>query len=64
MESNRVFAVVRHASRGDFSLKTGRQIVHPETVMTNLYLSMLDKMGVQTDKPGDSIVETMHLTDL
>lgn len=50
--------------RGDGTLKTGRHIVYPETPMTNLYLSMLDKMGVHTEKLGDSTGETIHLADL
>lgn len=40
--------------RGDGSLKTGRHIRYQEKPMTNLYLSMLDRMGVRTDKLGDS----------
>ena len=43
-------------------LQPGRHIVYPETPMTNLYLSMLDKMGVRTEKLGDSTGETNHLT--
>jgi hypothetical protein len=52
------------AGRGDGSLKPGRHVVYPETPMTNLYLSMLDKMGVHTDKLGDSTGETTHLADV
>lgn len=52
------------AGRGDGSLKPGRHIAYPETPMTNLYLSMLDKMGVHTDKLGDSTGETTHLADV
>lgn len=52
------------AGRGDGSLKPGRHIVYPETPMTNLYLSMLDKMGVRTEKLGDSTGETTHLADV
>ena len=40
--------------RGNGALKTGRHIVYPETPMTNLFLTLLDKMGVPTDKLGDS----------
>jgi hypothetical protein len=50
--------------RGDGSLNPGRHIVYPETPMTNLYLSMLDKMGVHTGKLGDSTGETNHLADV
>jgi hypothetical protein len=52
------------AGRGDGSLKPGRHIVYPETPMTNLYLSMLDKMGVHTEHLGDSTGETTHLSDI
>jgi hypothetical protein len=52
------------AGRGDGSLKPGRHIVYPETPMTNLYLSMLDKMGVPTEKLGDSTGQTVHLADV
>jgi hypothetical protein len=43
---------------------TKPHIVYPETPMTNLYLSMLDKMGVHTEKLGDSTGETTHLADV
>ncbi len=52
------------AGRGDGTLKTGRHIVYPETPMTNLYLAMLDKMGVHTEKLGDSTGQAAHLTDV
>jgi hypothetical protein len=52
------------AGRGDGSLKPGRHIVYPETPMTNLYLSMLDKMGVHTEKLGDSTGEANYLADV
>jgi len=52
------------AGHGDGTLKPGRHVVYPETPMTNLYLSMLDKMGVHTEKLGDSTGEATHLTDL
>jgi hypothetical protein len=50
--------------RGGGSLKTGRHIVYPETPMTNLFLAMLARMGVATEKLGDSTGEAAHLTDL
>jgi hypothetical protein len=40
--------------RGDGSLRPGRHIVYPETPMTNLYLTLLDRMGVRAEKLGDS----------
>jgi hypothetical protein len=40
---------------GGGSLKPGRHVRYDkETPMTNLYLSLLDRMGVKTDKLGDS----------
>ena len=43
------------AGRGDGSLKPGRHLVlKPGTPMTNLYLSLLSKMGVQPESIGDS----------
>ena len=41
------------AGRGG-GLKPGRHLVFPETPMTNLYLTLLDRMGVRVDKLGDS----------
>ena len=32
--------------------------------MTNLYLTLLDRMGVQPEKLGDSTGRLEHLTDL
>ena len=41
--------------RGDGSLKPGRHIVHkPGTPITNLYLTLLSRMGVEPEKIGDS----------
>jgi hypothetical protein len=52
--------------RGDGSLKPGRHIVYPnnDTPQTNLWLALLDRMGVRTEKLGDSTGEIEHLTDL
>jgi hypothetical protein len=50
--------------RGDGSLRPGRHIVYPETPMTNLFLAMLDQLGVPTGKLGDSTGKAAHLTDL
>jgi hypothetical protein len=52
--------------RGDGSLKPGRHIVYPnnETPQTNLWLTLLDRMGVRTEKLGDSTGEIEHLTDI
>jgi uncharacterized protein DUF1552 len=52
--------------RGDGSLKPGRHVVYPcpQTPMTNLYLTLLDRMGIRRDKLGDSSGEVEHLTDI
>ena len=53
---------VLFAGRGGGSIQTGRHIRYEkETPMTNLYLSMLDRMGVSVDRIGDS---TGKLKDL
>jgi hypothetical protein len=50
---------------GGGSLKSGRHIVYPEnTPMTNLYLTLLDRMGVRPESIGDSTGRLEHLTDL
>jgi hypothetical protein len=47
------------------TLRTGRHVRYPaETPMTNLYLAMLDRVGVKPEKLGDSNGELHHLTDL
>jgi hypothetical protein len=50
--------------RGDGSIKPGRHIVYPETPQTNLWLTLLDKMGVQTEKLGDSTGRVDHLSEI
>ena len=50
--------------RGNDVLKTGRHIVYPETPMTNLFLTLLDKMGVPTDKLGDSNGKLQGLSEV
>jgi hypothetical protein len=50
------------AGKGGGTLKTGRHLRYPrETPLMNLYLSMLDRMGVYVDSFGDS---TGRLTGL
>jgi hypothetical protein len=45
--------------------KTGRHVKLSESIpVANLYLSMLDAMGVPTDKLGDSQGRLNYLTDL
>ena len=50
--------------RGDGSLKPGRHIVYPETPQTNLWLTLLDRMGIQADNLGDSNGRVEHLTNI
>ncbi len=50
--------------RGNGALKTGRHIVYPETPMTNLFLTLLDKTGVPTDKLGDSNGKLQGLSEV
>jgi uncharacterized protein DUF1552 len=40
--------------RGDGSIKPGRHIVYPETPQTNLWLTLLDRMGIPAEQLGDS----------
>ncbi len=50
---------------GGSALKTGRHIRYPsETPMTNLYLSLLDRVGVQVEALGDSTGKLEGLSDL
>ena len=42
-----------------------RHIVYPkDTPMTNLYLTLLDRMGVPAEQIGDSTGRIEHLTEL
>jgi len=51
--------------RGDGSLKQGRHIRYEkETPLTNLYLTLLDRMGVQPETIGDSTGKLAQLTQL
>jgi hypothetical protein len=50
---------------GAGTLKGGRHIVYPEhTPLTNLQLTLLDKLGVPTEKLGDSTGEFKGLSEL
>jgi hypothetical protein len=43
------------AGRGGKSFKTGQRIVHRrETPLANLFLTMMDRMGVRADYFGDA----------
>jgi hypothetical protein len=51
--------------RGDGSLKPGRHVVYPkDTPMTNLYMTLLDRMGVHPESIGDSTGKVEHLTEV
>jgi hypothetical protein len=53
------------AGSGNGALRPGRHVRYPkETPMTNLYVSMLDHMGITPEHIGDSTGELQHLTDL
>jgi hypothetical protein len=53
------------AGRGAGAFHTGRHVRYPQdTPMANLFVSMLDSMGVQTQSLGDSNGELDRLTDL
>lgn len=53
------------AGRGDGSFSPGRHIVYkPGTPITNLYLTLLDRMGVHPEKLGDSSGKVEQLTEL
>lgn len=51
--------------RANGTLKTGRHVKYPgETPMANLFLAMLDRVGVPAETLGDSNGKLDHLTDL
>jgi hypothetical protein len=53
------------AGRGAGALKPGRHLVYAkDTPLTNLYLTLLDRMGVRPESIGDSTGRLEHLTDL
>jgi Protein of unknown function (DUF1552) len=49
---------------GGGGLKPGRHVVYSETPMTNLFLTLLDRMGVRTEKLGDSTGQIEHLSEV
>ena len=50
---------------GSGTLKGGRHIVYPEhTPLTNLQMTLLNKLGVPTEKLGDSTGEFKQLSEL
>jgi hypothetical protein len=51
--------------RGAGSLKPGRHLVYrKDTPLTNLYLTLLDHMGVHPESIGDSTGKLEHLSDV
>ena len=53
------------AGRGDGQLKPGRHVQYAKgTPMTNLYVTLLDRMNVQTEKLGDSTGKLEYLTEV
>lgn len=53
------------AGGGGGTIRTGRHIAYPQhTPMTNLYLNMLDRMGVHEETLGDSTGRLNHLEDI
>ena len=51
--------------RGNGKLKPGRHIVYDDKPpMTNLFLTLLDKMGVATERLGDSTGKVAHLSEV
>lgn len=53
------------AGGGNGCLKPGRHLMYkPETPMANLYLALLDRVGVKPEAIGDSTGKLEHLTDL
>src|SRR5262249_27708708 len=50
---------------GNGTIRGGRHVKYAsETPMTNLFLSMLDRVGVKPETLGDSTGRVEHLTDL
>ena len=51
--------------RGGGSLTPGRHVVYPDgTPMTNLYLTLLDRLGVREETLGDSTGRIEHLSEI
>jgi len=51
--------------RGAGTVRVGRHLSYPaETPMNNLFLAMLDRMGVPTETLGDSSGKLEHLSDI
>jgi hypothetical protein len=53
------------AGRGGGSIKSGRHVAYAkQTPLTNLYLTLLDRMGVRPETIGDSTGRVEHLSDV
>jgi len=53
------------AGRGAKNFKLGRHVRYAQdTPLANLFLAMLDRMGVETEKLGDSNGTLAHLSDV
>ena len=53
------------AGRGGGAIKSGRHLAYAKpTPLTNLYLTLLDRMGVHPETIGDSTGRIEHLSDL
>jgi len=53
------------AGGGNGKLRGGRHLRYPKgTPMTNLYMTMLDGLGVRPEKIGDSTGKVEHLSDV
>jgi hypothetical protein len=51
--------------RGNGKLNSGRHLVYNDKPpMTNLFLTLLDKLGVPTEKLGDSTGKLAHLSEI
>ena len=60
-----LFLLVLMAGRAGGTIDTGRHIKYENgTPMTNLFLTMLDNVGVQPERIGDSTGKIEHLTEL
>ncbi len=52
------------AGGGGRGLKTGRHVVYEKQPLTNLYLTLLDRMGVHPETIGDSTGRIEHLAGI
>jgi Protein of unknown function (DUF1552) len=51
--------------RGDGSLKPGRHVIYEKDVpVTNLYLTLMDRMGIRPETVGDSTGKVEHLSEV